>query len=866
MSLLSIPRPLRALVLLVALSALVLAVASVEPAAAQSEEAGVPDESFEGRRIASIEVLGDQRYSEGRLLDGFGARVGQPYSAAQVEDGLERLWEVFQVRAEVKGKHVEGGVALRLIVTELPVDLEPRFIGNAEIELDELLEWAQLEDRRELHLHEVNRIAARLIEAYKREGFYFVEVNPVVREIGKGDEPSTMGDVIFEIVEGPHVNVDEIVIHGNDSLPDRGSWFWKDGLSMLAQLQLEGPHLFDWNGADFDEETLRADIVAMRNVYRDAGFLNAVVDLDRLEFSEDHSWVTVHIVVDEGLPFTVTKVSIQAFEVVPDPRRETALPREEPAELLYPESELLSELTLKPGKRYKRTLVDADHFVLRDFYGERGHIEHISLGDRYSWQWLEPDLVYDLEQAEVEVIYRVSQGRPVTIGEVRFAGATHTRDSVLRREVSVKPGQLADMSEIIGSLRRLTSTGYFSEDNDPEHRDPTFRFVQTEKEGVVDIEFVVEEGQVVQFWLGGGLDSNSGLFGTLSLSMNNFDLFDIPDSFFGAFGEIYRKEAFHGAGQRLELVLSPGVERDFTKIRFLEPDIFGLHEDRIMFDGELSRWNQRYEDYDERRVTREAKLGRQLGFNSSLWLGFSNVDLALTDVDSQIDLEDPALASLAQEVGSNSLIGLSLSLRHRDTDTAYNPHDGRVMWVGSEWKTHHLGSDWEYLRGEFSWDEYLPIGVDTEEVRPGFRIAAGGGVEVPYGRSSLIPYSERFHLGGFSTVRGFRYRGVGPAAESGVPIGGESMLRGSLEFRLPILTITQPGTYRQIEMLRLHWFVDSGVLGPDYSRLDFDETRASWGFGFGLIHPMPLVFDFAWPLREGPLDRTRVFSFNLAVR
>ena len=869
----SIPLPStnRTSVLLVFLAALFLAVGPAAPAAAQplpQEGAiGPLEDPFEGQNIVSIEVIGERRYSEAKLLSALGLRSGQPYSADRAEEGIQYLWRIFQVRAQVKGKTVEGGVALRLLVTELPVDLEPRFIGNAEIELEELLEWAQLEDRRELYLHQVNRVTGLLLAGYKRAGYYFAEVRPVVREISEGDDTATVGDVIFEIVEGPEVNVKEVVIHGNQSLPDRGFGFWKDGLSELAGLELGGPSLFDWDGEEFVEETLRADIVAMRNVYRDAGFLNAVVDLDRLEFYEDRTGVIVHIIVDEGEPFVVSKVSIQGFDLVPHPQGEAYLPQEMAAELLYPEEDLLTEVVLTPGKRYERIWINADHIALRDYYGGFGHIEHATLGDRYTWRWLEPELVFDLEKSEVEVIYRIAQGRPVKIREIKIAGATHTQDRVIRREISVEPGHLADMKEILASLRRLTSSGYFSDDrNRLEHRDPTFRFIPTDEAGEVDIEFIVEEGRVVDFGISGGIDSNTGLFGLISLTMNNFDLFDVPDSFFGMFGEIYRKEAFHGAGQTLQVMVSPGTQRDQARLRFVEPDIFRLHKDRIAFDGELAKYDQIFEDYDQKRTIRAVQLGRQLGFNSMLWLGYSNEDVTIYDVDPQVDLTDPALAPLAQEVGSNSLNGLTLSLRHRDTDAAFNPKEGRDVRINSEWKTHVLGSDWEFVKGTLTWDEYLPIGSDPSEVRSGFRIAAGAGIASPYGRSDLIPYSERYFLGGYNTVRGFRYRGVGPYAASGTPIGGENMLRGSLEYRYPIYSITQPGTYRKVEMLRLQFFVDSGVLGPEYGRLDLNETRASWGFGFGLTYPFPLVFDFAWPLREGPLDRTQVFSFNIAAR
>jgi outer membrane protein insertion porin family len=855
---------------LLRIAAALLLLLHLLPSAAQAAQGviGPSEDPFEGKTVLSVDVTGERRYAEDRLRAALGITVGEPYSAAKVEEGIEYLWTLFQVRAEVAGRLAEGGgVDLRLQVTELPADLEPRFIGNSGIELEKILEWAQLEDRRELFLHQVSRVTARVIEGYKREGYFFVEVTPVIRDPREGDDPDAPGDVIFEIIEGPQVHVKEIIVHGNESLPDRGFWLWKDGLRAQASISLAGPSLMDWSGKEFVEETLRADLLAMRTVYREQGYLNAVVELERLEWSEDYSGVKVHIVVDEGNPFIVSKVSVRGYSLVPDPRGANWRSTEVPAELKYDEQELLQALALRPGKQYGEIWVRSDHNTLREYYGKDGHIEHPSLGDKYSWKWLDPELIFDLEKDEVEVIYRVGQGQPVRIREVRIAGATHTKDAVIRRELSVEPGQLADMKEITSSLRRLTSSGYFSDPrNQLEHRDPTFRFIPTGEEGLVDIEFIVEEGRVVDFQIAGGIDSNNGLFGVVSLTMRNFDITDVPDSFWGSFGEIYRKEAFHGAGQTLSIEISPGSQLDRSRIRFVEPDIFNRHYNRIAMDVEFAKIDRILEDYDENRTTQRLRLGYTLGFNSSIWLGWIGQDIKIDDVDPAVDLTDPDLAPLAQQVGKTQLRGFSLDLNHRDTDAAMNPRDGRIVGWSNEVYGHQVGSDEEFLKSSLSWDEYLPIGADGEEVPSGVRISMGGAFALPFGRSDLIPYSERFYLGGYNTLRGFRFRGVGPNADSGTPIGGEAMLRGSLEYRYPLYSITRPGSYAKAEMLRAHVFLDAGVLSPQYDQMDFSETRASLGFGFGLMYPFPLVFNFGWPIREGEFDRTQVFSFNLATR
>src|SRR6185369_3683713 len=130
-----------------------------------------------------------------------------------------------------------------------------------------------------------------------------------------------------------------------------------------------------------------------------------------------------------------------------------------------------------------------------------------SLGDT-SWKFLEPDLKFDSQTHEVDVTYRIRQGRKRVIREVLFQGAEYTRDRVLRREVSVLPGQVADMNEITRSLSRIYGTAYFLDDTAAEdHREPVFNFVDAkdpEHPELVDVRYEVEEGRVINFQIQAG--------------------------------------------------------------------------------------------------------------------------------------------------------------------------------------------------------------------------------------------------------------------------------------------------------------------------------------------------------------------------
>jgi len=785
-----------------------------------------------------ILVEGEQRYTKEQILSALGQHPGAPLDSLAIDGGLKRLWTSFHVRADVLYREVEGGVELQVRVEELPSDREPRFVGNIKVKLKTLKKWA-------------------LLEGYQREGFYFAEVNIVKR----GDSEA-LPDVIFEIREGPKVRVKGVVIDGNESMPDtRFLYFFKDGLSHLAKRKLNPPSLFNWFGTAFVEETLQADVLAMRTVYRERGWLDAVVEIERLEFSEDQKGVVVHIAVDEGVRYRVSSLDIQAYQWVdPDSPGDQRL---EPVDMVFPKDVLLSKCELRKGALYEKLSVQRDEVKLRDFYGDRGYISHPSLPRRVNWSFEEPTLVFDVENHTVAVTYRIAQGRRLRIREILFAGSYHTRDRVLRRELSVFPGQFADLKEINRSLARIQATGFFKDDlNRLEHKDPIFRFLSVPDDpSMVDLQFEVDEGRVVDFNISGGLDSNNGLFGIVSLTMRNFDITDLPSSFWGTFSEIYHKEAFHGAGQLLQLEIAPGTQVSRFRIRFLEPDLFRSHLKPVSLDVDLLKRLRRYDSHNEDRFTQSLRLGRKLSHD--LWgaVGIVNNDVRLDSLDPSG--VPPALAQQAAQ-GQQRYTGLTFDVNKRSLDNVYLPKSGYTARWGNQLYGSFLGGAYDYFATEVHGEYYVTAYERDDGTKPVVFFGLDGGVSVPYGDTQLTPYSERYFLGGVRSLRGFEFRGVGPMdPASGYPIGGQTFMAGTVEFQYPLHTVVQPGTYQRLESLRGTLFFDWGLQDPEQFTLDPDQLRASVGFGVGLAWPIPIILNFGFPVLKEPGDKTQVFSFNL---
>jgi outer membrane protein assembly factor BamA len=61
-----------------------------------------------------------------------------------------------------------------------------------------------------------------------------------------------------------------------------------------------------------------------------------------------------------------------------------------------------------------------------------------------------------------------------------------------------------------------------------------------------------------------------------------------------------------------------------------------------------------------------------------------------------------------------------------------------------------------------------------------------GGIQ-PYGGSDDVPFNVRFFAGGPGSVRGFATNRLGPVDNDGDPVGGQSLIEGSVELRFPIV-------------------------------------------------------------------------------
>jgi outer membrane protein insertion porin family len=364
----------------------------------------------------------------------------------------------------------------------------------------------------------------------------------------------------------------------------------------------------------------------------------------------------------------------------------------------------------------------------------------------------------------------------------------------------------------------------------PEPEDPAYR----------DLLVEVKERNTGSANFGVAVGSDQGVFGELSLSQNNFDITDFPESL----QELLSGRAFRGAGQRFNAVLRPGTEIFQYSMSVTEPHLFdSLYS--LTVGGQFR--DRFYDRYDETRFGGNIRLGRQFGDIWAVALQGRAEEVELTDIDPFAPTE------VFQDAGPNTLTSVGLSVTRSTVSTIIRPGKGSRLETSYD-RYGALGGDFDFDMVNAEYSIFFTLDEDFLGRLTTLRLNSRMG----YIWGDRPPVYEQFYLGGRS-LRGFDFRTVSPKgirADNGEPsddaVGGEWLVFFGAQYELPIFGDAMTGVA----------FVDSGTVLDDPG---FEDYRVAAGVGIRLYIPqfgdVPIAFDFAFPLKKEDTDEEQLFSF-----
>ncbi|HLF09995.1 MAG TPA: autotransporter assembly complex family protein [Gammaproteobacteria bacterium] len=193
---------------------------------------------------------------------------------------------------------------------------------------------------------------------------------------------------------------------------------------------------------------------------------------------------------------------------------------------------------------------------------------------------------------------------------------------------------------------------------------------------------------------------------------------------------------------------------------------------------------------------------------------------------------------VADQVGRSRLLMPGIDWSRIRADNAIRPRQGSKLDLELRGAGDGLGSDTSFAQviAEGKWIWSLPNAA---------RVLVRSQVGTTWASSfDELPASVRFFAGGDNSVRGYKFKELGPVDATGKVIGGSSLITASFEYEQPLR-----------ERWSLAFFVDSGNA---FEGSTFD-VRTGVGIGARWQSPLgPIRIDLAQPVHDAATNDVRL--------
>lgn len=737
-------------------------------------------------RVSQIIItnVGPAATSDAMVRANLRTKVGEVYNRSATDDDINNLKNTgLFLNVQVTEERTDEGIIVKYLLLGRPKISDIAFKGNTKYKEKKLRKKITSKEGQPMDERKLFLDAQEIKKMYQQAGYPGTEVNykPEV------NEKTGKAYIVFEIQESPKIIISDVIFDGAKAFSQR---------ELRKQIKTRRHWMFSWltgSGVKKDDQ-LDEDKEQLAEFYRNKGYIDfELKDVKEVQVSARK--VVLHFIISEGRQYRVGAVAFKG-------------------NTLFTTNQLSRKLKMGVGTIFTPKGQAKDLEAIDDTYGAKGYIDAKVLPHRNAnTQTGTMDLVYEIEEKDQSIIEKV---------EIR--GNVKTKDRVIRRELSVAPGEVFDMTKVKKSKQRLEGTALFERvEAEPESTD-----VPNHKNLVV----TVNETTTAHVSFGAGFSSVDSILGFVEYRESNFQL-----------------PWFRGGGQKFRLRATVGaLTRDY-EMGFVEPWFLNKKLELSVDAYHRELYNLSLDNlYNLSRTG--ARIGVRRAFTDYLigGIGYTIENVGIFDVSSN------APSTVKAQAGDTliSKFGPTLTYDTRRYESEYSgflPVGGQMTDLRTE-VAGPFGGDTDYYKLELATAWYF------KGLAKGHILEAGGrvGTVKSYGRSTTVPFFDQFYLGGMDTLRGFRYRQVGPV-ELGSDgtferIGGNTYWFGSAEYSVPI-----------IDFLRFAVFYDVGMVYADSWSFDTKNNKTGfynddWGVGIRLNIPRigPLRLDYGIPIKSDPLN------------
>ena len=389
-----------------------------------------------------------------------------------------------------------------------------------------------------------------------------------------------------------------------------------------------------------------------------------------------------------------------------------------------------------------------------------------------------------------ELFVQVNEG---IVEDFKIKGNTKTKDYVITREMKLKKGQPFNSKDARRSMQRIYNLGYFEDVN--------IKLNPGKAPNAVDVEITVVEMNTGTFGIGAGYSDADGFLGMVSIGDKNF----------------------RGTGDKVNVRWEFGGDEDNNKNYEFSYTRPWLDDKETSAGLTIYDMTNEYADYDHDgdEIARydKQRRGQELTFSRRTnneyvvnYLTLKNREDIYKGVADgyenapQYFEEGDTVARQKENFGTTRSIGFTRAFDSRDN--VNDPHEGKRNSYSIEWAG--MGGDFDFTKYSADWRYYYRMGASEDVLA--FMVGAGYA-------DGTMPLSQRFAVGGSDSLRGYKDD----------QFKGNSMLRGTLEYRVPLMKKVQ-GVL----------FTDTGYAWDKNTEDNFDLGLMKYSYGVGLRINSPL--------------------------
>lgn len=694
----------------------------------------------------------------------------QEYSNNEINQIINDLYDtklIIDVDYSFSGKkHV-------FIISESPI-IENIFInGNTNISDEQLLLNISSKSKNLFDKEKITSDINLILSLYRSLGYNSASIDV------KTEKFNNKVNIIFSINEGFVSKLKNISFNGNKTYSDNYIY------SLIKSKPNNFYNIFT-SGSDLNPETFEFDKSRIIKFYKSKGFFDVNVSYDLSKNSLEH--YDLNFYIQEGDRLKINNIN---YEFLNNTN----------SEIFKLESEDFLKMIKKNDGYFDGNLINNHLISLNEILYSINSVSH-----NFTYNFLSENNSYNLYFIESKI-------NPKIVNSIIISGNSITKDKTLRSKISIEPGDYLNDLKIEKSQADLSQLKYVN----------SVKTSELERDGMTDIEFIINENtKTGNFLLGGNFSGDTG-FG-IGLGLKDYNIL--------------------GTGNELDLSINANAEKSLFSLNYSQ---YNLLNSNII--NSYTIFNQ------------ESDLSSSFGFKTrnqglSYDLTYSVNETLSLSLGAEYELikgHSPSNNNsyITDNIKDFNQVVLNFTIDKNTTNNYLYPTDGYHNRFSIKISPEEISDD-SYYRALMTNKIYKKFEQSDNFI---FITNNLGMADSFNGNLKTI---NAFSLGGLN-FKGFDYRGVGPI-DNKIYLGGNKYFTTTLGYGSSFL-------FDDKDNVNLKLFTTFGsIWDSDYSSNNDFELRSSAGISFDLLTAVgPISFSYAVPLQKQDNDKIREFNFSIGT-